>query len=116
MGTIQRLSKIYKMNILFIGIASYYSIAGCLGCSPTLTMANGERLNDTVKTIALTPSNYRKYKNQTVKVTNLKNKKYTLAKVTDSGGFGKYNRVADLSLATKLAIGCSDLCKVQIEK
>ena len=110
------------MNLLLIGIASYYSIAGCLGCPPHYDqngiyylMNNGDRLNDTVKIVALTPANYRKYKNQMVKITNLKNNKYTLAKVADSGGFGKKNRVADLSLATKNAIDCSDLCKVRIE-
>lgn len=110
------------MNNLLIGIASYYSIAGCLGCPAYFDqngkyylMNNGERFDDTKLTLALTPKEYRKYKNKFVRVTNLKNKKSVVAKVTDSGGFGKYHRVADLSLATKNAILCSDLCKVQIE-
>lgn len=104
------------MNLLLIGIASYYSVAGCIGCSPTLTMANGERLSDTALTVALAPANFRTYKNQMVKIKNTKNGKFVYAKVTDSGGFAKYGRVADLSLATKLAIECSSLCKVEITK
>lgn len=102
------------MNLLLIGIASYYSIAGCLGCNPNFIMANGHRLNDSRKTIALTPANFRLYKNKNVLIKNLSNGKEVVAKVTDSGGFGKYNRVADLSVATKNAIGCSSLCKVKI--
>ena len=103
-------------TLLFIGIASYYSVAGCLGCSPTLTMANRERLNDSALTVALPPVEYRKYKNKYLLITNPKTGKKVKAKVTDSGGFAKYNRVADLSLATKNAIGCSNLCKVEIRK
>ena len=103
-------------TLLLVGIASYYSVAGCLGCHPQMIMNNGERLNDSKMTLALTPVNYRAYKNQYVLVTNLKNKKSVRAKVTDSGGFAKYNRIADLSLATKNAIGCSDLCRVEIKK
>lgn len=98
------------------GEASYYSVAGCLGCSPTLTMANGERLDDSKLTIALTPEMVSKYKllNDTVKVTNVDNGAHTYAKVTDTGGFAKYNRVADLSLATKEAILCPSLCIVKV--
>ena len=103
-------------NLLLIGIASYYSIAGCLGCNPNFIMANGARLNDSNLTVALTPANYRAFKNKTVKITNLSNKKYVYAKVTDSGGFGNLGRVADLSLATKKAIGCNDLCRVEVRK
>lgn len=104
------------MNLLFVGIASFYSVAGCLGCSPTLTMANGERLNDLAYTVALPPVEFRKYKNQYLTIKNPKTGKEIKAKVTDSGGFAKYNRVADLSLATKNAIGCTNLCKVEIRK
>lgn len=98
------------------GEASYYSVEGCLGCSPNLTMANGERLDDTVQTIALTPETVRQYKllNDYVTVTNLTTGDSTLAKVTDTGGFGRYNRVADLNLATKEAINCPGLCEVKI--
>lgn len=100
-----------------IGQASYYSEVGCLGCSPNLTMANGERLDDTVKTLALTPETVRAHKllNKHVTVTNLTTGDTTTAKVTDTGGFAKYNRVADLNVATKEAINCAGLCKVKIE-
>lgn len=104
------------VNLLFVGLASYYSVVGCLGCSPTLTMANGERLNDAAYTIALPPAQFRAFKNQYLEVKNPKTGLKVRAKVTDSGGFAKYNRVADLSLATKNAIGCSNLCKVEISK
>ncbi len=111
------------MNLLLIGLASVYTVAGCLGCNPHYDkngtyylMANGQRLNDYALTVALTPSNFRAYKNQYVKIKNLKNGKSVFAKVTDTGGFAKYNRVADLSLATKNAIGCSSLCNVEVSK
>lgn len=97
-----------------VGEASYYSESGCLGCSPTLTMANGERLDDSKLTMALVPDMYRKYKNMNLKVTNNSNGKSAIIKVTDSGGFAKYNRVADLSLATKEMLGCKDICQVTI--
>lgn len=103
-------------ELILQGEASYYSVEGCLGCSPTLTMANGERLDDTVKTLALTPETVRAHKllNKHVTVTNLKTGDTTTAKVTDTGGFAKYNRVADLNLATKEAINCPGICEVKI--
>lgn len=99
-----------------IGEASYYSVAGCLGCDPEAIMANGEKLDDSKMTIALTPEIVKKYKllNDKVKVTNLGNGHSIYAKVTDTGGFAKYNRVADLSVATKNAIGCKSLCQVKV--
>lgn len=74
-------------------------------------MANGEKLDDRKTTIAVNFLPLNTY----VKVTNLKNLKSVLAKVTDTGGFGKYNRIADMSVATKEAIACSDLCLVELE-
>lgn len=99
------------------GTASYYSRAGCLGCSKTLTMANGQTLDDSRLTLALTPQIVRQYKllNDTVRVKNVKNNKVVEAQVTDTGGFSKYNRIADLSVATKEALLCSSLCEVTIE-
>lgn len=101
-------------NLILSGEASYYSENGCLGCSPNLTMANGERLDDGKFTIALTPDMFNKYKNQFVRVKNIKGTLSVKAKVTDTGGFGALGRVADLSLATKSVLGCSDLCQVEI--
>lgn len=102
--------------ILLSGQASYYSTTGCLGCSKTLTMANGQRLDDRKQTIALTPAIVRKYKllNKQVVIVNPKTGISTVAKVTDTGGFARYNRVADLTIATRDAIGCENLCEVNI--
>ena len=102
--------------MVWTGTASYYSEAGCLGCSPTLTMANGQRLDDTKLTLAMTPYTVRAYKllNKKVTVRNRKTGASVVATVTDTGGFSRYSRIADLSVATKLAIGCGDLCKVEI--
>lgn len=98
------------------GIASYYSREGCIGCSSTLTMKNGEVLDDEKLTIAVTPSDWNTYqlKNKNVIVTNVTNGKKTIAKVTDTGGFAVYHRIADLSFAVKRSIQCSDLCEVNI--
>lgn len=99
------------------GTASYYSRAGCLGCSENLTMANGETLDDTRLTIALTPETVSAHKllNDEVRVINVNNGQEVYAKVTDTGGFAKYNRVADLGVAVKEAISCTSLCEVVIE-
>lgn len=98
------------------GEASYYSREGCIGCSENLTMANGQPLDDTALTLALTPEMVNKYKllNDYVEVENLANGKTVRARVTDTGGFGKLGRVADLSVATKNAINCKSLCQVKI--
>ena len=85
-----------------VGHISHYSKAGCLGCSPSLKMGNGEPLNDEAFTIAVPCERILngsiKY-NTIVRVTNLDNGKSAVAKITDCGGFSKYNRVADLTLA-----------------
>ena len=102
--------------ISWTGTASYYSESGCLGCNKTLTMANGPRLDDRRFTLAMTPHTVRAYKllNKKVTVRNRKTGASVVATVTDTGGFSRYSRIADLSLATKLAIGCGDLCSVVI--
>ena len=99
-----------------VGEASYYSENGCLGCSPTLTMANGETFKDENLTVALLPSDYKQLKNKKVLIINNDNYHSVEAKVTDTGGFGKYNRVADLSKGTKEALKCRDLCNVTIRE
>lgn len=93
------------------GVASYYSRQGCLGCSETLTMRNGEPLDDTRLTMAYNhaPMNTKMY------VTNTSNGKRVLVTVTDTGGFERLGRIADLSLGTKEALGCNDLCHIAIE-
>jgi hypothetical protein len=77
------------------GYVSHYSRAGCLGCSETLTMANGEPLDDNRPTIAFNwlPMNTK------VRITNTDNGKSMIVTVTDTGGFNSLNRVADLTPA-----------------
>jgi len=96
----------------WIGTASYYSVDGCVGCSPTLTMANGEQFTDEGYTVAF---NWLPL-NTWVKVTNYDTRDTTYARVTDTGGFNKLGRIVDLSPAVKNAINCTDLCKVEVEK
>jgi len=98
------------------GIASYYSRAGCLGCSENMTMANGQTLDDTALTLALTPEIVGKHKllNDIITVKNVKTGDTVKAKVTDTGGFARHGRVADLTIATRNAINCTNLCEVLI--
>jgi rare lipoprotein A len=75
-------------------------------------MANGEVLDDAVPTVAINSLPL----NSVVKITNINNGRNILVRVTDTGGFEKYGRVADLSLAAKTYLECEDLCDVSIEK
>ncbi|MDD4242708.1 MAG: septal ring lytic transglycosylase RlpA family protein [Bacilli bacterium] len=50
-----------------------------------------------------------------VKVTNLRNKMTVIVKINDTGGFAKYNRIIDLSLAAAKILGFTGLTKVKIE-
>lgn len=92
------------------GKASYYSLAGCLGCRADRLMANGEKLDDTRMTIAY---NYAPM-NTKVQVRNVDNGRTVDAIITDTGGFGPLGRIADLSVATRDAIGCADLCNIEL--
>lgn len=102
----------------FKGYASYYSRVGCLGCSESLIMANGMPLDDTKLTVALPRRVVDKYglMNKYVGIINLKTFDSVIVQVTDTGGFEKYNRVADLSVATKEALNCQSICKIYIVK
>jgi len=93
------------------GKASYYSVAGCLGCSPDRTMANGQRLDDTALTVAYNHAPLNSY----LTVTNNRTGQSVRAKVTDRGGFERHGKIIDLSVATKNAIGCGDVCGVKID-
>lgn len=93
------------------GNASYYSTTGCLGCSPTLTMANGEPLDDSKVTVAYNRAPLNSY----VTVTNILTMQSVRAKVTDRGGFERHGKLIDLSVATKNAIGCGSTCPVKVE-
>jgi rare lipoprotein A len=93
------------------GKVSYYSKTGCLGCSDNQQMANGQIFDENKYTIA-----YNKLPlNTIVTVKNITTGKSVNALVTDRGGFEKYNRIADLSLATCKAIDCkTDLSIIEI--
>lgn len=93
--------------LVLTGEASYYSRAGCLGCDPNVIMANGQPLNDNALTIAI-PAPLVKHVGRKAKVTSLATGKSVDVLITDTGGFyqAKYgHRVADLTIATKQAIG-----------
>lgn len=96
----------------WVGIASYYTREGCIGCSDSLTMANGEPLLDEGYTVAFNKLPL----NSWIRVTNLDNCYSVYAKVTDRGGFEELGRIIDLTQAVKDSIGCGDLCRVSVEQ
>jgi len=97
---------------VWIGKVSHYSRAGCLGCSKTLTMANGEPLDDSRLTIAFNKAPL----NSRVLVKNLDNGKSVEATVTDTGGFESLGRIADLTPAVAKALETkTDISTVQIK-
>lgn len=86
---------------VWVGTCTYYSHAGCVGCSPGQIMANGEKFREWGMTIAFMELPL----NTFVRVTNLETGKSVVAKVADRGGFWKYGILADLSLGVSVAIG-----------
>src|SRR3989344_7780591 len=104
--------------VILEGIASYYSRAGCLGCNPLFVMANGQVLDDNAHTMAI-GAHLKHLVGYQAKVTNLANGQSVVVRITDTGGFyqDKYgNRVADLTIGTKQAIGMKGgLGKVKVE-
>lgn len=105
-------AKWHKEGQKWIGKVSHYSRAGCLGCSPTLTMANGQPLDDNAMTIAF---NWLPMNTQ-VRVTNMDTGVSVEATVTDTGGFNRLGRMADLVPAVANALGTkTDITNVSIE-
>lgn len=92
------------------GKASYYSVDGCIGCSPNLTMANGERLDDKKLTVAFNRAKL----GTNLTITNTKTGKSVIARVTDTGGFERHGKIIDLTIATRDAIGCGHVCDVSV--
>lgn len=91
------------------GEASYYSAdpKGCLGCDTNFIMANGQRLNDNALTMAI-GAHLKHLVGHQATVTSLATGLSVKVLITDTGGFyqAKYGqRVADLTIATKQAIG-----------
>lgn len=103
----------YLQKRYWVGKVSHYSRFGCLGCSPTLTMANGKPLNDDELTIAF---NYLPLGSR-VKLTNLDNGKTIVADVTDTGGFTSLGRIADLTPKVASALASkTDISNILIEE
>lgn len=92
------------------GKASWYSVEGCLGCNESRTMANGQRLDDTRATVAYNHLPL----NTLVTITNTDTGATITVPVTDRGGFERHGKIADLSLATKNALGCGDACNIML--
>lgn len=107
-----------RVILAMTGEASFYSRAGCLGCSPALRMANGQPLDDNALTMAI-GADKKHLVGRSARVTNLVNGQSTTVRITDTGGFyqAKYgNRVADLTIASKNAIGMQGgLGQVRVE-
>lgn len=105
---------------LYEGKVSYYSHAGCLGCSENQTMGNGELFDEEAMTIAIPCEDIRARKhryNTSVMITNIDTGKAVQARITDCGGFSKYNRVADVSLGIYKLLGIkTDRTNIRIEK
>lgn len=104
----------------FRGKASYYSADGCLGCHPDQIMANGEKFDENAHTLAVPAEWVKEGKielNTVVSVTNLDNGKQVFgALITDTGGFGKYDRIADLSKALYEELGVqTDVSVIEIK-
>lgn len=97
----------WPRSIVLEGEASYYSRTGCLGCNPLRIMANGQPLDDSAYTMAI-GAHLKYLVGRPATVTSLATGKSINVRITDTGGFhhAKYgNRVADLTIATKTAIG-----------
>jgi rare lipoprotein A len=73
-------------------------------------MANGDRLDDNKMTVAYN----RAPLNSHLTITNIRTGQTVTAKVTDRGGHENHGKIIDLSLATKNALGCGDICRVEI--
>lgn len=104
--------------VVLEGEASYYSRAGCLGCDSQMIMANGQPLNDGALTMAI-GADKKHLVGRRATVTNLVTGASVDVTITDTGGFyqAKYgHRVADLTIATKQAIGINGgLGQVRVE-
>jgi rare lipoprotein A (peptidoglycan hydrolase) len=95
------------LPLVLEGEASFYSRAGCLGCNPARIMANGQPLNDNALTMAI-GADKKHLVGRKVKVTSLATGQSAEVTITDTGSFhqARYgHRVADLTIATKQAIG-----------
>lgn len=97
---------------MWAGKATWYGAKPewCLGCDPNFIMANGEKLDDAKKTIAFNHAPL----GTMVQITNVANGLSEMVEVTDTGGFNDLGRIADMSVALKNSLQCSDICEVTV--
>lgn len=75
------------------GKASFYTYESAVKAGDLGIMANGKKMDNNALTCAFNGLPF----NTLLKVTNLKNGRFVIVKITDRGGFHKYNRIIDLS-------------------
>lgn len=105
---------VFMPRASYEGKASIYSRAGCLGCSPTLTMANGQPLDDNALTVAF---NLEPLGTQ-LKITNTVTGKTVIAEVTDTGGFHRHGRIVDVvpAVANALELKTDQVVSIEVIK
>lgn len=99
-----KVSQVYAAELpakqTYYGKVSSYSHAGCIGCSPGHKMGNQEPFDEQGMTVAvpceLITNKTLNYKMR-ARVTNLDTGLSAEVRITDCGGFTKYNRIVDLS-------------------
>ena len=99
---------------VWAGKASWYGATpeACVGCDENFIMANGQKLDDRIRTIAFNELPL----GSMVLVKNVDNGLEEVVEVTDTGGFDGLGRIADLSLALKNSLNCGGLCNITIEE
>jgi len=107
-----------ELEVLAVGKVSYYSHAGCLGCGEKQITASGQPFDENAMTLAI-PAEWRKKIKMGTKVlvTNMETGVSVEATVNDTGGFLKYNRIADLSKGLYQKLGAkTDKTTIKIER
>lgn len=96
----------------YVGKASIYSRAGCLGCSENLLMANGQPLDDNALTVAFNDAPL----GTQIKITNTHNGNEVTARVTDTGGFKRHGRIVDVTpaVAHTLALKTDQVVAIEV--
>lgn len=98
---------------IWAGKASWYGATKetCLGCDENFIMANGQKLDDRIRTIAFNDLPL----GTMVEVTNVDSGLSEIVEVTDTGGFENHGKIADLSKALKDSLKCGDVCNITIQ-
>lgn len=85
------------------GVASYYTNASVDPRWGGVTKS-GEKFDENALTAAVPPGRWKELKGKKLEVTDLNTGRSVMVKVNDTGGFEKYGRSLDLSLAAFSAI------------